>query len=224
MSNGLSRSDRVRATLNISDDPDLATPRLRFGADLKRPFNDDPGTQFDGFLNIWSTETDDLHTAAEDVLLSAAPDTATGEQLNRLGRRVFVPRRTGEGDNRYRGRIKVELRKRVGGGTIGDVKEVSAALLNSTEDAIGLSEDFSNQKATFTLSIDPRTLENAGVSQSDYLEFIGEIKAAGVRVNAIQRGTFEFRAAGDVSDPAKGWDGLDYTGEAGDWAGLLGVV
>lgn len=192
--------------------------RGRFESHIKSPFDTSDGSVWDRLLNTIGEEFEDIHAARDDAMMSAYVDTATGEQLDKIGTFVFLPRRHDETDDHYRGRLKVQLRTLIGGGTIADIKETSAILLDTHSSEVDIIEDFDNEPARFDINFSDRYLSESTVEVSDFVSFLDEIRAAGVRIFGTLEGSFEYRSETDFQD------GTNNTSKAyneGAYAGLL---
>lgn len=195
-----------------------ATARGRFESHIKSPFDTREGSVWDRLLNTIGEEFEDLHTARDEAMLSSYVDTATGAQLDKIGSFVFLPRRHEETDDHYRGRLKVQLRTLIGGGTIPDIKETSAILLGTQPSEVDIIEDFDNEPARFDINFSDQYLSDSTVEVSDFVSFLDEIRAAGVRIFGSIEGSFEYRSVQDFND------GTNDTAKAyneGAYAGLL---
>lgn len=185
------------------------TVRERFSHNIKSPFNESEGTTWDRLLNTIAEEFEEWHDVRDDVMMAQYVDSAVGQQLDKIGSFVQLPRRHEESDDHYRGRLKVQLRTLISGGTIPDVKETAAVLLQTHSENIEITENFDNEAARFDISINENLLEDSEVDVSDFVSFLDEIRAAGVRIVGELEGSFEHRSEqdflDDVNDPSKGY-------------------
>lgn len=187
----------------IDDHPDLRegvtpqgarTARARFEAHIKSAFNTGEGTQWDRLLNTFAQEFEDVHTARDEVVTSQYVDTATGKQLDKLGTLVQLPRRRDESDAHYRGRLKVQLRSQIGGGTIEDIKQVTSILLDVPPGLVEISEDFDIEAARFDIDIPAGALDDSPIEVDDFVGWLDKVRAGGVRVFGTIDGSFEHRS------------------------------
>jgi len=201
------------------------TPEERLEENLKSPYPHHDGTNWSSLINTFATEFTALETTRDTVLDSVVVDRATGAQLDRLGEVVQLPRQTNETDPHYRGRLKVQLKKYIGGATIDEIKETAAILLDTNASEIAIEEDFATEAARFTIQISDNALDEAEVTANDFRTFVDEVRGAGIKALAEERGTFTYRSAQDYSngtnDPTKGYyDSTDGV-ENGTYSGLL---
>lgn len=199
--------------------------RERLEGHIKPPFDTSEGSQFDRLLDTFASEFEVAESELEEVHLASFIETAHGRQLDKFGEFLQTPRQTGETDDHYRGRLVTQLAALTGGGTIWAIKQVCATLLKIDPSDAVIEEDFGTEPARFILTLEGHVIENSPVSAEEVRGFLETARAAGVRVEARTLGGFTHRAQGDVSDPAKGYDSLDETGqprgEGGGYAGLI---
>lgn len=196
---------------------DELTPEDRLRSNLKTPYPEN-SEWWDNLLSTLGRELGELEDAREDVLASKVVDLAEGEQLELLGGLVQLERNTGETDAHYRGRLKVQLRKFLGGATIEEIKEISAILLETDPVDVKVQEDFDTEAARFSIAIWQADLDSVGVTDVEFKEFIDEVRGAGINTISQVRGTFTYRSEQDYID---GVNTSDYGYNNGTYAGLL---
>lgn len=201
------------------------TARERLGRNLKSPYPDDEGTFWDDLFDTVAAEVEDLESTNNKVLDSKVVDDATGKQLDKLGELVKTDRKSGETDDHYRGRLKVQLRRFLSGATTDQIKETAAILLNTDADQITIEEDFDVEPGRFIVRVWQSDLDAAGVSDTEFRSFVDQVRSAGVRTVEQVRGTFIYRSEQDdidgVNDPGKGYKDPNDGIENGTYAGIL---
>ena len=206
---------------SVEADPD-GTARERLGDNLKRPFDDEEGTTFDAFLSAFAEEFDSLRGARADAMVGRFLDTARERELDKFGEWLEIPRREDEGDEHYRMRIRVRWGGLTGGGTLPEIIEASAALLETDPSGIRTDEPFEIEPARVDIDLDANVLDAAETTPSEYLDEIrGYHRAGGVRIN----GTFRFETGGftyrSESDFENGVNDESLAYNVGRYRGLL---
>lgn len=206
----------------------IESPRKRLGQTLKSPYPDDEGTFWDALLSTIAAEVGELETTNDDVLSSKVIDDATGAQLDKLGELVNTERESGESDDHYRGRLKVQIRRFLSGATLDQIKETAAILLHTDAVGVAIEEDFDVEAGRFIIKVWQNDLDAAGVSDDEFRSFIDQVRGAGVRTVEQVRGTFTYRseqqALDGTNDPTRGYSGRgenDDSYENGTYAGVL---
>lgn len=193
------------------------TPRDRLERSIKSVFDTSDGSQWDSLLNTYAEEFETFIDSKENVMLTQYVDAATGIHLDRIGDFVMVSRRRGESDQRYRARLKVQLRVLVGGGTLEDIKEASSTLLALPSSEIEIREEFDVEPARYVMVLDEGVLADAGVTAEEFVDVINTISAAGVRPVILEIGSFTHRSEenfkNDVNDIDRAYGQLDENGE-----------
>ncbi|MWG36579.1 hypothetical protein [Halomarina oriensis] len=209
------------------DPPGSAAARERLSEFLKTPFpvtpsaqpGDDEYTPWDAYLQTLGDEFERLSYARDETVLARYVETAQDGALDSLGALVDTPRQRDETDPHYRARLKLQLRVSIGGGTIADVKEAAAAILQTSPEAIRIDEPFGTEPARMDLSVQREDLDEAAVELDEFVEVLTDAKAAGVRLFGTLLGGFEHRSLADaensVNDPEKGYAKSYATDEAG---------
>ncbi|WP_158058262.1 hypothetical protein [Halorussus halophilus] len=197
----------------------------RLSRTLKSPYPDDEGTFWHDLLQTIASEVGELGEKNHETLDSKVIDDATGAQLDKLGELVQTTRHSGESDDHYRGRLKVQLRRFLSGATIEQIQETAAILLNVNSDRIAIEEEFDVEPGRFTVKFWQSDLEAAGVTDSEFRSFVDQVRSAGVRSVVQVRGTFIHRTVDDYengsNDPGKGYYDPDDGVENGTYAGIL---
>lgn len=206
----------------VHNDPN--TPGDRLKANLKSPYPDEDST-WEDIIKAFAQEFDDYHTTITTIDEQNKIEEATDAQLDKIGSFLQLKRNTGESDPHYRGRLKVQLRKFLGSGTVDEIKETAAILLDAELEDIQILEDFDTEYARFQIGVWQDDLDDAGVTDSEFRSFIDEVRGAGIRTDEFVRGTFTYRSEQDfidgTNDPGKGYYDPNDSIENGTYAGLL---
>lgn len=167
-------------------------------------------------IHMIADQVAELEAARDEAATARFVDEAEDGQLERIGRLVDTPPRSDESDEHYRARLKLQLRKFMGGATVEQVREMSAILLNSNKEAFDVSEDFGTEPARFEIALWMSDLDDSNFTQDDFTELLSEVRASGVRVVARARGTFTYRSEQDfkdgVNNPDRGYNEGTYAG------------
>lgn len=152
----------------------------------------------------------------------------TVEQLAELAKLVELEPEIGEGRGKFRTRLIAEYQTLSSEGTLRDILENTATLLDTSPENIGYKDLAEN--GAIQLLIPQKPLDDLSIEESEFVEVIGKHSAAGFRIDASLMGTFTYRTPDDYSsgtnDATKGYDGLDANGDptdsGGTYSGLLG--
>lgn len=208
-----------------------ADSRDRLDAHMKPVFDAEPGsdTEFDKLLTVLASEFEAFEEVKEEVLVERFVTDATGARLDKFGRFVKAARETGERDPRYRARLRLQLAKEQGGGTLDRVAEQVAFVLEASRNDLDVSEPWDVESARFDMEIPQTVIDSTEITIEDLREFIIDIKPVGVRPFITATGQFTYRSEDDflrgTNDPDKAYDGLDENGvPLGDGGGYAGFV
>lgn len=193
-------------------DEETTADRLR--KNLNDPYPVDPDAEWHGLMEALGQEFDDLDEMRQEILDGKYVDTATDHQLDKIGTFVFTPRRTNEGDDHYRVRLKVQLQKHLGGATLDDIQSTSAVLLQTDPSEIEIQDTYNTEPASFEITVGSSAIEDANITTADFAELIDDIRGAGIKATAVERGTFTHRSLEDfnsgINDPEKGYGNGTY--------------
>mgnify|MGYP006269109901 CR=1 FL=1 len=131
-------------------------------------------------------------------------DTAVDEELEQFGDLVQLDRKSGENDEKYRARLKVQYRVGNIGTTFDEFSQFSSVLLDTNITNIEFNFNFGASPATAIVATDPAVYDSVALTRTEVEEFLGEAVPAGHSVTVLERGTFRLKADGDIDDPDKG--------------------
>ena len=185
---------------------------------VKSAFPTEPGTEWAKWLELATSEFEDLLATIITVNDGQFVETATRAQLEKIGAMFDLPRHTGETDTHYRKRIQLQIPSYTTGATIPDLLRLSELLLECDPENISLIESFDLEPARIDVLVDEHVLSNIGVTVDEYVDLLTLVKPAGVRLVATigeqftYRSVYEFRNGfnnpnkgyGDIDDPAVG--------------------
>jgi hypothetical protein len=150
------------------------------------------------------SEADRIDGDLEDIYDQHHINTATGDDLDKIGDLVNVDRQTGEGDDRYRARIKGRFRAATIGTTFDEFTEFAASVLNTESENIELISDYDTEPAVIQLATQASVYQSVNLSSSELADLLNDGVPAGHDVRVLERGTFRLKADGEVDDADKG--------------------
>lgn len=171
---------------------------------------DNGGIEFTKHANTYKlvrallSEADRIDNDLDAIKHSRHINTAVGEDLGKFGKLVELERKDGEGDDKYRARIKVQFRVQTISGTFDEFAEFSAVLFDTDIENILFTRNLSADSATANVAADPEVYNNTALTRSEVSEYLGRAVPAGHEIKALERGTFRLKSDGDTNDPSKG--------------------
>lgn len=163
-----------------------------------------PGTNTYRLVKALLSEADRIDGELEEIYDQTHINTATGKSLEKIGDLVDVNRQTGEGDGKYRARIKGNFRASTTGTTYNDFSEFVATVLNTDIDNLNFLTSYDAEPATVTVNADPSVYQNTVLTAQDIVSIVEQGVPAGHAVNLTEGGTFRLKEDGDIDDPSKG--------------------
>lgn len=174
-----------------------------------------------------------LEKHASDVdsvdIATTVDHAKTIDQLRELGKAVDILPRENEAKEHYRARVKAEYAVLTCEGTISELLEITADILNIRTSALGYVEPSGSEYGTVNLSIPTRAFNNTELSEGEVIDIVDRLIAASYRIDSLTTGTFTYITPTDYNndnhDSTKGYDGLDSNGDpknnGGTYAGIL---
>lgn len=150
------------------------------------------------------TEADRVDTNLENIYEQQHVDSATGKELDQFGELVNVERKTGEGDDKYRARIKAAFRASTMGATFDQFVEFCANILNTDITNLNFRTNYGARPATVNVGADPSVYDSVNLTDAEVRDLLGEGVPAGHEVRVLEGGTFRLIADGQTNDPDKG--------------------
>lgn len=186
----------------------------------------DPASGNRKLLQPIADELDDLAADIELVDKAKSVQTAqTAEQLERLAVAVDLKRKTGESLEKFRARVLAEYALLTSEGTVADILGGAATILGVGQSDLGYTETHVPEPGRAQLQITDAMVNSVSLTETELAEALERLLAASYALDVLVAGSFEYMAAGDTSDPDKGYDGLDGSGNpkdtGGTYSGLL---
>ena len=186
---------------------------------LSTAFKKEEGTNNYKLISVVTDEITELTDTFDDTKKAHFIDDASGNNLENLAQLFNVRRNADETDMHFRARIKVQYRKYIAHATHKEIKDICAAVLETTTARIEITD---NYPATFSLEVFISDLENAELSEAEFKTIAEEIKPAGVRIVTFKMGTFECLEIGGSHDTAKAYNNLaNANPDGGTYSGFL---
>ncbi|MGF3498811.1 MAG: hypothetical protein ACQXXL_04215 [Candidatus Methanosuratincola sp.] len=144
----------------------------------------DRGSLVYAFISSFASQLDDADDQIAEMMRAHWVDSATGEDLDRLGEAVVSKRMQGEDDEKYRSRIRRAVSDYRGGGTVRAILESVMGLIGTSSEGdveivenplLSLSEEV-KVMAGETWSISSRTVEDAEPRIRISVEEGGEVR------------------------------------------------
>lgn len=148
------------------------------------------------------SQADRIDEDLEEIYEQHHIDSATGADLDQYGELAEIDRNTGESDDKYRARIKANIRASSIGTTYDEYLEFTASILSTSVNNIELSTNYDGDPATLTVSTDSSVYENIDITPTEIVDILGRGVPAGHEVKALEVGTFRLKTDGE-SDTAE---------------------
>ncbi len=175
------------------------------------PIDVKPGTDLYKLLLVSSQENSRLNLEIEELYENRFLPTATGKELEKLGRYVGVKRKTDEGDRKLRKRIQGEFLAQGSDTTYEYFASAALSILKVGAGSVEMITPPQSPSKVITLKVDGSTFSGNPLTKSEIADLLDKCVSADAKVNLIEVGTFAF--AGDDSS-LKGW-------EDGTWSSVV---
>lgn len=159
-----------------------------------------PGSNMRSLIRALLSEADRVDEDLEEIYEAQHIDSATGEELNTWGRLVDVTRKTGEGDDKYRTRIKAEFRQSTIEPTFDQFSEFCASVLNTDIENLEFILNLSGDPATVDIGINAQVVEDSALTAKEIEDLFGGGVPAGHEVQTFAGGTFRLKSDGQTDD------------------------
>lgn len=186
--------DRLEDKRNISEAEDQWDSPIDFS----------PRSNTYALMRALLSVNDRVDEDLESIYEQTHVDSATGEELEQFGKLVNLNRESGEGDPRYRARIKAAFRASTIGTTYDQFVEFSAAVLNTNVQNVNFSTSYEIDPGIITVGADSDVYESLDLQPTDVEELLGRGVPAGHEVVVVEGGTFRLKSDGESDDPTKG--------------------
>lgn len=185
---------------DITDDRNIAEADSEWDSGIA--FSPDNNTY--ALMRALLTEADRIDSDLEDIYDQHHVNSATGDDLEKIGDLVNVRRQTGESDNRYRARIKGKFRAATTDTTFDQFVEFTASVLSTEISNVEFLTSYGARPATVDVAADTSVYDGVDLLPSELADILDDSVPAGHRVRVLERGTFRLKADGDTDDPDKG--------------------
>lgn len=185
---------------DITDDRNIAEADSEWDSGIA--FSPDNNTY--ALMRALLTEADRIDSNLEEIYDQHHVNSATGDDLEKIGDLVNVRRQTGESDNRYRARIKGKFRAATTDTTFDQFVEFTASVLSTEISNVEFLTSYDARPATVDVAADTSVYDGVDLLPSELTDILDDGVPAGHRVRVLERGTFRLKADGDTDDPDKG--------------------
>lgn len=184
----------------IEDDRNISEAEREWDSPVDFSPNSNTYALMDALLSVSDRIDNDLEEVYEQIHI----DSATGRELNKIGELVDVDRDTGEGDDKYRARIKASFRAATIGTTFDQFVQFCATVLSTQIDNLNFRTNYDAAPAAVTVGADPSVYDDVNLSSSEVINLLGRGVPAGHEVRVVEGGTFRLKQDGEEDDPEKG--------------------
>ena len=163
-----------------------------------------PNTNTYKLMRAALSEADRIDTDLENIFDQHHINTATGDDLNKIGDLINLDRKSGESDSKYRARIKSKFRAATIGSTFDQFTQYVASVLNTDLDNVDILTNYGNDPAVVSVAVQSEVYDAVDLTASEIQNILGDGVPAGHEVSTLEDGTFRLKADGDGDDPDKG--------------------
>lgn len=196
-----------------------------------------PSGKGTGHYNLLWPVGDQVTHIKDDIAAAAyaaqVQEAETIERLAELGALFEAPPEENEDIDHYRARLLAEGRLATAEGTIEDVIDGTAEILDISVDNVEYSEPIAGgtENGTASVSLPSKALDGTTLTASEIADYLDKLASVGCRIEGIVSGTFTYLSTSDYtgsgsfdsadlnSDSTKGYDGLDGNGDPKDNGG-----
>lgn len=186
-----------------------------------------------GNYKILSTVAERLDSFEDDidsVNRATSPQYAdTIEQLERIAALVDLKPYQDETKEHFRARVISEFQLLTSEGTVTDLLNAIATILNTDIDTLRYTEEHTTGSGDCQVGVPGSLLDTFQLSDTELVDIIDQLIPSSYRVTVLTRGSFTYITPADYNsdnhDSQKGYGGLDANGNpnnnGGTYAGLL---
>lgn len=149
-------------------------------------------------------ELDRTDENLEEIYEQQHISSATGDDLDQFGELVDVDRKTGEGDDKYRARIKTAFRASTMSATYDEFAEFCAAVLDTNVKNLEFVTNYGGDPATVRVSAPVDVYDALNITNAEVEDVLDDGVPAGHAVFPLKGGTFRLKADGDNDEAEKG--------------------
>lgn len=165
----------------------------------------------DGLYRTLAYELDDLYQAYYEIEESNFIYAAEGESLDRIGELFDVDRLRAESDDQYRLRIITRFGEARGAGTIPEISQAFSQMLDVDETIFELSEP-DDEVLVVEFVLDEFIVTDSEIDEDVLFETLDRLLAAGVTLEGVLAGSFEFSESEIIEDSERGFSQLTEEG------------
>lgn len=185
---------------DIPDDRNIAEAEVEWESGIE--FG--PNSNTYRLMRVLLTEADRIDEDLEEIYNNHHVNTATGDDLDKIGDLVNIDRNTGESDSRYRARIKGKFRAATIDTTFDQFAEFTASVLNTDIDNIDYLTSYSARPAVVSVATQGSVYDALNLTPEEIKDILDDGVPAGHEVRVLEGGTFRLKADGDTDDTDKG--------------------
>ncbi|OYR54918.1 hypothetical protein [Halorubrum halodurans] len=155
----------------------------------------------------------------------------TVDQLERLARLVDLRPYRDETREHYRARVLAEFQLVTSQGTVKDLLNATATILDIEIEDIGYTEEYTAGGGSARINVPLSKLDQIALSDTEFGRIVSGLIPASYRLDVLKEGTFTYISPETYNDetfahdPERGYDGLDGSGDpkdnGGTYAGVL---
>jgi hypothetical protein len=149
-------------------------------------------------------EADRTDEDLEEIYEQQHIASATGDDLDQFGRLVDVDRNSGEGDDKFRARIKAAFRASTISTTWDEYVQFAATVLNTNIENLNFRTNYGASPATLNVGAQSDVYDSLNLSAQEAADLLGRGVPAGHEVNLLEGGTFRLKVDGATDDPDRG--------------------
>jgi hypothetical protein len=170
---------------------------------------------------------DDIETVDRSLRVQHAD---TIEELDKLAAQVGLQSRQGESIEHYRARIMAEFHAITSEGTVANLLDGIAAILDIEIEKITYTETHTSSGGSARISVPLSKLDALALSNAEFRDIVDGLMPASYRLDVYRSGTFTYISETDYNDgtfthdTTKGYDGLDTNGDPKDTGGTYAGV
>jgi hypothetical protein len=169
---------------------------------------DHPISLFEGdnlykLLEVVALENNRIDLDIEEVYDDKFLESATGQELEKIGDLVGVDRKTAEGDEKLRKRIQAEFIAQASDTTYETFASATLSILGTNKNSVSITTPPQSPPKVVSVDVDGGVIDDNPLSKTEIAGLLDKTVSADAKVNLVEKGTFAF--AGD-DDTLKGWD------------------
>lgn len=154
-------------------------------------------------LLVPAEENKRLDLDLEEVYDDRFLDSASGEELKKIAKLVNAEKKTGEGEEKFRKRVRGEFAVQASDTTYDSFVSVLLSILEADASSVDITTPPDTHDKVVEVKVDGGIISDNPLSNSEINDLLDRTVSAGARVDLFETGSFAF--AGDDTTLA-GWD------------------